>query len=287
MEYSQQMLTHTLGVELLSDFPKNLPEYILGPIVAKRHQILAAEMRRRGIASDPQYAADDAFFKLAAKVELTEKQHRIRCAYEGLYAVARYGKKMPEMEFPQFGRFLVAQTVVVVCAFAEGFLANTIRRLSSARPALFNSWKDRKSNKLVGLDESDVLEQFIFEMGYGSFEKKLSRIEREFGFKVSTSESDRAKIAELFLIRNCMVHNAGLVSKSYKQRGTHRHALSIGDEMPLPENATEELIDTLVDAVAAIYQSVAIDVLKRTPESLMFGPHRNLSKEHFEPHEEE
>jgi hypothetical protein len=178
MEYSQQMLTHTLGVELLSNFPSNLPEYILTPIVAKRHQLLAAEMRRRGMAPDPEYAADDAFFNLAAKVELTEEQHRIRCAYEGLYAVARYGKKMPEMEFPQFGRFLVAQNVVVICAFAEGFIANTIRRLCSARPAPFDRWKNKKNNKIVGLDESDVLEQFIFEMGYGSFEKKLSRIER-------------------------------------------------------------------------------------------------------------
>lgn len=287
LEYSQQMLTYTLGVELLSEFPKNLPGYILIPILAKRDQLLAVEMHRRGIASDPQYVADDAFFKLAAKVELTEQQHRIRCAYEGLYALARYGKKIPEMEFPQFGRFLMAQNVVVVCAFAEGFLANSIRRLCSARPAPFDSWKNRTSNKLVGLDESDVLEQFIFEMGYGSFEKKLGRVERIFGFKVPTPESDRAKIAELFLIRNCLVHNAGLVSKAYKQRGTHRHALSVGDEMPLPENAIEELIDTLVDAVAAVYQSVAVDVLKRAPESLMFGPHRNLRKEHFEPYGEE
>jgi hypothetical protein len=285
MEYSQQMLTYTLGVELLSDFPKNLPEHILSPIVAKRHQVLAAEMRRRGIAADSRYAADDAFFNLAVKVDLTEEQHRIRCAYEGLYAVARYGKKMPEMEFPQFGRFLVAQNVVVVCAFAEGFLANTIRRLCAARPAPFDSWKNRKSSKLAGLDESEVIEQFIFEMGYGSFEKKMCRLESEFGFQVPTPESDRAKIAELFLIRNCMVHNAGLVSKAYKQRGMQRQTLSMGDEMPLPENATEELIDTLVDAVATVYKSVAVDVLHRHPESLMFGPHRNLSKEHFEPRE--
>lgn len=287
LEYSQQMLTYTLGVELLSDFPKNLPDYILTPIVAKKHQLLAAEMRRRGTASDPQYAADDAFFKLAAKVELTEQQHRIRCAYEGLYALARYGKKMPEMEFPQFGRFLVSQNIVVVCAFAEGFLANSIRRLCSARPAAFDSWKNRKRSKLVGLDEPDVLEQFIFEMGYGSFDKKLGRIEKEFGFKVPTPESERAKIGELFLIRNCLVHNAGLVSKAYKQCGTHHHALAVGAEMPLPEDAIEELIDTLVDAVAAVYHSVAIDVLKRASESLVFGPHRNLSKEHFEPHGEE
>jgi hypothetical protein len=84
-----------------------------------------------------------------------------------------------------------------------------------------------------------------------------------------------------------MVHNAGLVSKAYKQRGMHRHVISVGDEMPLPVDATEELVDTLVDAVAAIYQSVAVDVLQRSPESLMFGPHRNLGKEYFELREKE
>lgn len=286
MEYSQQMLTYTLSVELLSDFPKNLPDYILTPIVARRHRVLAAEMRRRGMTANPDFAADDSFFELAASVELTEEQHRIRCAYEGLYAVARYGKKMPEMEFPQFRRFLVAQNVVVICAFAEGFLANTIRRLCSVDFTPFDQWKSKRKEKLAGINESDMFEQFIFEMGYGSFEKKLSRIEQEFGFQVSTSKADRTKIRELFLIRNCMVHNASLVSKVYKQRGMNRHSLSVGDGMPLPEEETEELIDILVDSVTAIYRSVAVNVLKRSAETLMFGSHRNLDKECFEPRED-
>jgi len=286
MEYTQQMLTYTLGVELLSDFPNKLPDYILTPIVAKRHQVLEAEMRRRGMTPNPDFAADDAFFELAASVELTKEQHRIRCAYEGLYVVARYGKKMPEMEFPQFRRFLVAQNVVVICAFAEGFLANTIRRLCSVGSTPFDQWKRKKKGKLAGINESDMFEQFIFEMGYGSFEKKLRRIEQEFGFQVSTSKADRKKIGELFLIRNCMVHNSGLVSKAYKQRGMNRHSLSVGDEMPLPEEETEELIDILVDSVTAIYRSVAVNVLKRSAETLMFGPHRNLGEEYFEPRED-
>jgi hypothetical protein len=278
IEYSQQMFTYTLGFKLLSDFPKNLPEYILAPIVAMRHQVLAAEMLRRGIDQAPEDAAEDAHLKLAASVDLTEEQHRILCAYESLHVLARYGKKMPEMQYPQFNRFLVAQNVVVICAFAEGFLANTLRKLCSARQVPFQQWKKRKKRKLSGLSDSDVLDQFVFEMGYGSFEKKLSKIEQEFTLRVPTPQRDRVKIEELFLIRNCLVHNSGLVSKAYKQRGMNRNALSIGDEMPLPEDSTEELIDTLVDSVAVIYRSVAVDVLRRSPDSLMFGPHRNLSE---------
>jgi len=36
MEYSRQMFTHALAIELLNEFPKNLPEYLLVPIFAKR-----------------------------------------------------------------------------------------------------------------------------------------------------------------------------------------------------------------------------------------------------------
>ena len=190
------------------------------------------------------------------------------------------------MDFPQFERFLVTQNVVVICALSEGFLANTIRRLCDARPEPFDRWTKKRQSKLSDLSESDVFEQFIFEMGYGSFERKLSRIEQEFGFQIPTPESDRAKIQELFLVRNCLVHNAGLVSKAYKQRGMGRSKLSVGDEIPLPEQAIEELLDTLVDAVADTYRSVSIDVLQKPPDRLMFGPYRSLSKESFEPRQE-
>ena len=287
IEYSRQMLAYTLGIEFLSDFPKNLPQDILIPIVAKRHQVLSAETRRRGIPPVPEYAVDDAFFKFVSSVELTEEQHRIRCAYEGLYHVARYGKKMAEMEFPQFDRFLVAQNVVVICAFAEGFLANTIRTLCVANPTPFDRWKKERDSKFTDLTKSDVLEQFIFELGYGSFEKKLNRIEQRFSFRIPTPKSDREKICELFLIRNCLVHNAGLVSQAYKQWGMARSTLSVGDEIPLPADATEELLDTLVDTVAVIYRSVSVNVLKKSPDRLMFGPHRNPSKDCFEPSKEE
>ena len=47
MEYSRQMLTYTLGVELLSDFPKNLPQHILMPIIAKRQEVIKEVMKSR------------------------------------------------------------------------------------------------------------------------------------------------------------------------------------------------------------------------------------------------
>ena len=56
----------------------------------------------------------------------------------------------------------------------------------------------------------------------------------------------------------------------------------MGDEIPLPEEPIEELLDTLVDAVAAIYRLVSIDVLKKPADRLMLGPYRNLTQEYFE-----
>lgn len=283
LEYSQQMVTYTLGVELLSDFPKNLPHDILVPIIAKRHEAISAVMKSNGIEPDYEHASENGFFEEAAKIKLTSEQHRIRCAYEGLYSLARFGKKMPEMEFPQFERFLVSQNIVVVCAFAEGFLSNALRILCEIFPNPFEQWSDKQSDKLKGMNESEMLDRYVFEITHGAFDKSLRRIENEFQFNIQASEDMRKKTSKLFLIRNCIVHNAGLVNKFYKQRCEGTDNLAIGDEVPLPETETEDLLDTLVDEVEAIYRSISIDLLKKPAEKLMYGAYRNLSQEAFEP----
>ena len=190
---------------------------------------------------------------------------------------------MPEMEFPQFDRFLISQNIVVICAFAEGFLSNALRILCKSISDPFKQWKAKQDDKVKSMNESEILDQYVFEITYGAFDKILRRIENEFQFNIQASGTERKKIARLFLIRNCIVHNADLVSKFYKKRCEGTDNLAIGDEVPLPEAETEDLLDTLVDVVVAIYRSISIDLLKKPAERLMYGCYRNLPQEAFEP----
>lgn len=274
MECSQQILTYTLAHEALANFPANMPRHILDPIMAKKLVESDDELRRRGIkpiyplSEDP----DEDRIREAADTVLTPEQERIRYAFNGVYAVARYGKKIPEFKYPDFERVLIKQNVVTICSFAEGFISNTIRFLCPICPDPYNNWEKRQRRQRLPEEETDRLERYIYEMGFGSINKKIERIETEYDIQISASESQRNKVGELFLIRNCIVHNAGLVSKAYKESGKAPNNLNVGDELDLTEQATEVLIDALIDVVTDVYRSISLQILKKPLERLMFGP---------------
>ena len=235
--YHQELLTKILALEYFDDFPDNLPLHLIIPQIARRHEDLTASMKENG--EDPGQgfpANEDAFYKEVASIPMSSRQKYFGIAYLGIYHMARFYKKMPEMEYPQFDRFLLSQSIVVICAYAEGFIANTLRKLCEFRPGPYDLWKTKRKKKISNFSKSEVLEWFVFEMGFGGFDKKINRIEDEFEFKFPISKEDRDKIKELFLIRNCIVHNAGLVSKAYKQAGITGVDMHVGDEVSLSED---------------------------------------------------
>ncbi|MEX1096271.1 MAG: hypothetical protein WED34_09495 [Planctomycetales bacterium] len=276
MEYSQQMLTYTLAREAFRDFPKNLPPHIIVPIIAKRWRVLDNEIRRRGIPieSPSLEDMDDPELIAAAEGEMTKEQHRIRCAFEGVYALARFGKKIPEMEFPAFERVLISQNIIAICSFAEGFIQKTIRVLSDHRPAAFQAWERAKASELAGSNPSERLEKYLFRLGMGSIEKKLDKMGTEFGVSLPISPAQRKTVGELFLLRNCIVHNAGRVSTQFKNSGAVAAHVQVGDEVELRDEQIEGMLDVLVDVLTVVYRTVAVQVLNKPADRLMFGPHR-------------
>lgn len=276
MEYSQQMLTYCLSRELLSNFPKNMPPNILGPIMAKRLEVLNNEMKRRGQKQESYSKIDEEFIKDIASIDLTPEQHRIRCAFEGVYGLARFGKKIHEFEFPQFERILIHQNIIVICSFAEGFFANVIRYLCEVNQNPLTEWDNQKGKKNNGMTPSQKIDQFAFEMGQGNILKKINRIQKNFNVQFSLSKSVSEKISELFLIRNCIVHNAGLISQVYKDNSTINTDIIVGDEIELQDEIIEDLLDTLVDVIITVYRKISTIILKKTEDKLMYGAYRNI-----------
>jgi hypothetical protein len=178
------------------------------------------------------------------------------------------------MEFPAFERVLISQNVIVICSFAEGFIQKTIRVLSDNRPAAFQAWERAKGGKLASVSPPERLEKYLFELGIGSIEKKLDRMGTEFGITLPITPPQRKTVEELFLFRNCLVHNAGRVSAQFKNSGAVAAHVQVGDEVELKDEQTEGMLDVLVDALTVVYRTVAVQVLNKPADRLMFGPHR-------------
>jgi len=272
LEYTQQQLIANLAEELLSEYPSNIPSDLLEPIIAKRYDALTKEMESRDIT--PIYlspATNHSISKIASK-DLTPRQERIRVAFESLHSLARYGRKIPAPGFPEFQKVLLSQTIISICSLAEGFFSNTVRILVDTQPDVLDRWEAQKDHSVKNMSRSRKLDRYIYELGRGRFNKQIHRLAKVFDFSVSLSDSDRDSVTELFLIRNCLVHNAGRVSRPYKDSGRAPSHLEIGDELDLTTKHTEYLTDNLVDLITELYRSVSIDVLGKGPENLMYEP---------------
>lgn len=261
LEYTQQLLTLHISSGAFASFPNNLPPGLMVPILARRYKVLADERIQRGLALDPEFepfADMDAQFRMIAAEPLNGFQIRIGHLFESIYALSRWGKKLDYTEFPDFGRVLLTQHVITVCSFAEGFCSNAVRYLARRPPYPFKSWQQQNAGRNSQhskrpKSEAELFDKYLFNMGHGNFNDKLTAFERAHRVALALSSKQQAEVRNLFLLRNHLVHNAGRGSELIRSESTRWTAVKNGDLLTFGPQEVEEMIDELINVIAAIY----------------------------------
>ena len=289
LQYTQQLLTLHISSGAFESFPRNLPPVLIVPILARRYKIFADEKIRRGTAPDPEFerfAGMDAHFRMIAAEPLDEFQTRIAHLFESIYALSRWGKKLDYTEFPDFERVLLTQHVITVCSFAEGFYSNAVRYLAKRPPYPFTSWQQqngtrnsRHAKKQSRHDKkqtsaAELFDKYLFDMGRGIFNDKLIAFERAHGVALALSSKQKEEIRNLFLLRNHLVHNAGRGGELIRSESTRWTGVKNGDLLSFGLQEVKDMIDELIDVIAAIYTTCSLKLLGKTPLQLVFGPKR-------------
>lgn len=145
------------------------------------------------------------------------------------------------------------QLLVTLAANYEGYVSDMIRMVFETNPNTLKSKKATlKDEELVeALESGDALhaliESKVRNLMYGSATEWFSFLKGDLGFKIDST----ADLVELFLIRNCVLHNNGKVSKELRDTKIKRYK-----NLGKPINITERDIGRYISATREIASEI-------------------------------
>lgn len=140
--------------------------------------------------------------------------------------------------------FIYGMTAVHAYGLFAAYFLESIADLLSRRPEMLGTSKQVDYGEILQCSTMDELkyrlaERFVHELGYKSCREQLEILRLRLGFRDLTNEFDDG-LVEIALIRNCLVHNRGVVDSRLAQECPARFHLNT------PIVADRELVDRTV-----------------------------------------
>jgi len=258
----QTMFLSAVTGEIFKDFPTGLP-----PAFGVKYQklltdlIKAIESTKR--SPDGRYHVDynaisgDEEFSSIAIMMVVES------------AIAKRGVPTPKSDVSDFDRFLTSLQLVMLFAYIDAFLADTIRIVCRARPEVL-----KKQSKKIAYDrviasrslhqlKDELVDDFAFELGRQTDIKgRLKFFKDHFGIVVKCPATDLQGLAKLERIRDIVVHNGGRVSLEF-MRKTGEKRFALGQVYPLTSKEIRALALFARRLSGSIFVEVSTKFLKR------------------------
>ena len=167
-------------------------------------------------------------------LELTNKQAALmRKVMRGqLHAVKR---------IPRLAR---TQLLVALAGSFEGYVADIIRLIFNTNPNTLKTGKSTLNDEELvealasGATLQVLIEHRVRNIMYGTAKEWFTFLNKDVGFKLETTP----RLEELFLIRNCILHNNGNVSRELRDSQNRRYR-----NVAKPINVTERDIYSYLD----------------------------------------
>jgi hypothetical protein len=257
---SQTATLGRLAREALSDFPRQLPEEVREPYlraVKQVRSILGASLDDKG---SPEASAGPS----SGEIEGVPQGHRVDEASDDLLAhllpmfvaLVRLGYAP---ECVQFDRVLRSQQLVMLLAYLDGFMADSLTVICRARPEVMKS-----SEKLdwavvlecAGWEEllNHLGERYVFQFVRLTLPERIEFLRERLRLDVECS--DRKLLGEAERARDAVVHNCGRADQEYIRR-TGRNDLAIGDLVPISAEHLDRVLWVTRMLAADVFVSVS------------------------------
>ncbi len=171
------------------------------------------------------------------------------------------GARRTNRRIPSLAR---TQLSVAVAANLEGYVANMIRLIFNTNLDILKSSKSTlKDDELIeglksGTTQHVLIEKRVRKTMYGSATDWISFLREHLGFRLE-STSD---VEELFLIRNCVLHNSGKVDRKLQDTKKKRYR-----NLGRPINITERDSNRYVTAAREISSAICREYARKFPAS--------------------
>lgn len=259
---SQTHIVTIVANEILTDFPKQMPEKI-----------------RKPLEDDLQHLA----YCLSVNLDETE-QHDAQKNFQGhdvrhsesadgfelfhsvlnlqMNRVMLYSKKESEIEF---SNTLLSQELVMLMAHIDAFMGDTIRIICQAHPEILNRKKEIKWNTVLSCGNWDnlmdfMIEEYNYEFGRKSFNEQIQIIRTTFGIKLNYPRADEEFIflEDMRNNRNAIVHNGGKVNEDFIKKSKNID-INIGELLPLDVG----ILNKVYGSVSVLAGELFLEVSKK------------------------
>lgn len=168
---------------------------------------------------------------------------------------------------PEHNNEIYSMSVINAVARMEAFLNDIFDALLSSNKKTLISDKQLSYKEILEYDNIDELVEFIkqkeiLEFSHASFGSKLKILEKKFNLKFHEIQSRKAEINEIFITRNILLHNNGVVNLAY-QNGNPKSKFELGQKRIIDEKYTRRVFMQLIDVGGEIYNKVLGKFLKQ------------------------
>ena len=252
---SQAKILTMVAGESLKEFPINLPENlgktmaeaVIGYFDTFKIMINAAEEKMKGKqASSIHKIAEEYLSNVSG---LNEIENRLSAeVINMLIAMTKIYSDENLSDDIDFERILYSQELVMLFAYLDAFMADSLRIICKKTPEILKSGKKIDMDTIIScggwIELLDYLtERYIYEFGWPSLSERVEILKKRLGLVINFPENYLEILEQAENIRHIIVHNGGKVSQKYIAK-TGQNDLVIGQFIPITNTYVNEIFYT-------------------------------------------
>ncbi|RLC91717.1 MAG: hypothetical protein DRI39_09800 [Chloroflexi bacterium] len=258
---SQTSTLARLSREVLKDFPKQLPKSVREPYLRALGQV-------RDMLGDSLVGKEDAVGTESANEETRPKpkgQKLDEVNRDLLAHVLPMFVALVRLGYPassvRFDMLLHSQQLVMLLAYFDAFMADTLRVVCKARPEVLNSGERVEVREILecgGWEEllDRLSERYISHFQREPAGKRLDMLNEHLALDIKCSDMQLLEQAEK--IRDIVLHGSGRADEEYLRRAGLKD-VKVGDFVPV----SPEQLDRLLWVTRMLVADIFVEVSKK------------------------
>lgn len=157
----------------------------------------------------------------------------------------------------------ISQQLIMIFTFFDAFFSDSIRSICKIKPEFLRrdkpiSWRDVLEQGDFDKIQRQLIEAYVFELGWKDIEEKLKTLEKEINLKLDIIEDDIKFLHYAEQIRNILVHSGGHVTTEFlRKAGSFSKGFKIGDYVNIESSFLRKLYSLITNIGGELYLKVS------------------------------
>jgi len=160
-----------------------------------------------------------------------------------------------------FDRITLSQRLIMIFAYMDAFLGDTIRIICRVEPSILKTNKKFTWETIINFRDYDAIfermvDEFSYDFGWKNIFGKIEFLLERIGLEIPISEEDLRNLLIAENIRHAFIHNGGKVSQVLMDKFPGKFDSTVGDQIPIDEKYIRDLEEAVLNLGGSIFTSV-------------------------------